>query len=130
MIVKKTMESILTSYPGMMAMSSALGGVNSITQPISHAEVTHPPIIQTTGSTEPNIVSAKEEQAQKNEPPSMADMKLESLSIAPKVEEKTQNQAQAFSSEEIEDLNKALEALSKSPLATEASQNTNNAVAN
>jgi hypothetical protein len=133
MIVKKTMESILTSYPGMMAMSSALGGMPASVQPVSQpvaASAPSMPITNASDSASSNTSSATQEAvpAHKNEPPPMAEMKLESLSVAPKVEEKTQNQEQVFSSQEIDDLNKALEALSKAPLATENAQSTSNAV--
>lgn len=133
MIVKKTMESILTSYPGMMAMSSALGGMpagtQSVAQPVA-APIQSIPITNAQDQTSSNTSSAPQEavSAYKNEPPPMAEMKLESLSVAPKVEEKTQNPEQVFSSQEIDDLNKALEALSKAPLAIENPQSTSNAV--
>jgi hypothetical protein len=137
MIVKKTMESILTSYPGMMAMSSALGGMNTEVKIAPQPEPSSTTSMKITNTQESvsSVNTSSEPQQEstsfvKNEPPPITDMKLESLSQTPKVEEKTQNQEQAFSSKEIEDLNKALEELSKAPMTNENAQNASNAVSN
>jgi hypothetical protein len=123
MIVKKTMESIFTSYPGMMAMSSALGGIEAGGQAVSKPEASISPNIQGMSIPESTVSastpSVSQPAPQKSEPPSMAEMKLESLSDTPKVEEQAQNTTQAFSSTEMADLNKALENLSKAPLSSE-----------
>lgn len=138
MIVKKTMESILTSYPGMMAMAAApvFGGapVQVSTQPVkpevtiqaatsvpttpSTNTVSEPESTSTTDTADIKVtVTEPTNVAQHIEPPAMSSISLESLSTkAP--EEKKETPA-SFSTEEMADLNKALEDLSKAPLSTE-----------
>lgn len=135
MIVKKTMESILTSYPGMMAMAatSAFGGVqvSSQTQPAvatqqavtqtqdpQSLQITQPQVQASSAdisvsNTSKNIV--REENKVQKEPPPMASMDLESLNVNPKPVEKEEN----FTQDEMSKLNKALDDLSKAPLASE-----------
>lgn len=105
MIVKKTMESILTSYPGMIAMSSALGG-NITTAPV---EPTH------TG-----IPSREEKPVDHVEPPLMSAIKLDSLTPTTAHADKPVESSTSFSSKEMQDLNKALDELSKAPLSSES----------
>jgi len=133
MIVKKTMESILTSYPGMMAMASSMStGVQSSTEsaPVETAQTSTPVSSPASNSLNPTdiIVSPTlpppvEQNAPlegHQEPPSMADMNLDSLTMDPKKNDKIHESPTNFSSEEMQDLNKALEELSKAPLSTEA----------
>ena len=124
MIVKKTMESILTSYPGMMAMAAttAFGG----TQPVqASTQTTKPTVsIDTSASQQPVEIKTPQPAVEDKpvstpvEPPSMASISLDSLNQAPK-EEKKPEEPKSFSNQEMADLNKALEELSKAPLSTE-----------
>ena len=146
MIVKKTMESILTSYPGMagiaagtMAMAATTtamgGGVQAVTQP----QVIAPPVVVGMDLTAPVVnlnptdISAQMQNpipqpemsttaTSPVEPPSMSAMNLSSL--APSEHKNTNTPAESgpasFTSQEMADLNKALEDLSKAPLSTEA----------
>lgn len=136
MIVKKTMESILTSYPGMIAMATnpVFGGTPAqvSTQPatpaptvqvvtaqpadISANAISQPQITQTADTTdikvpEPPVI------VQHVEPPSMSSISLESL--APQKPQEEKKAPASFSNQEMADLNKALEDLSKAPLSTE-----------
>lgn len=132
MIVKKTMESILTSYPGMMAMASsgAFGGNAQVsTQPVVAPTVTAQTGSITPDQTEatvipvelqPNISESKDtvESAPK-EPPSITAMNLESLKVTPDNNKEPQVEPQSFSSKDMQELNQALDQLSKAPLSTE-----------
>ena len=125
MIVKKTMESILTSYPGMMAMASSMSaGVQASTEPspVSTVQTGIPVVtpsldapIAADITANPAIVNATEHK----EPPSMADMNLDSLSVNPPKSNTAPEAPTSFSSQEMQDLNKALEELSKAPLSSE-----------
>ena len=110
MIVKKTMESILTSYPGMMAMaaSTAFGGTPA-TQ--ASSQPTKPTVSTDTsaGSVMPEIKTPEPQSTDKPvstpiEPPSMASVNLESLS-QPAVEPKKPEEPKAFTGQEMADLN-------------------------
>ncbi|MDO8269370.1 MAG: hypothetical protein Q7T54_01720 [Candidatus Levybacteria bacterium] len=146
MIVKKTMESILTSYPGMagfaagsMAMAVAtpvMGGMPAQTSPQAIADPivvtpntdTSVPTVTPVNSTQPMGVSASNEDNSMHseskpqiEPPTMSQMNLTSLAPATnKSDEKPVEKGPSdFSSDEMAELNKALEQLSKAPLSTE-----------
>lgn len=160
MIVKKTMESILTSYPGMIAMASstAFGGAQAVTQAVTPTvstqttstdsnsdavEVSKPtsenqqsssgnenPAVEDTSAksdAEPASTSqsslggpaSSESSAEPQEPPPMTSMHLDSLSTDVKKQNQPSTEPQAFTSKEMEDLNKALDQLSKAPLSTE-----------
>ncbi len=140
MIVKKTMESILNTYPGMMAMatSAAFGPAAATTnqtqtqtQPTVQTSTEpkkEPVVVDTTTNTDTpsSIVEHHDEQPPHTdlsvstssvEPPPMTSMNIQSLSIAPKEEKKPE--PVSFSTTEMEDLNKALEQLSNAPLSSE-----------
>lgn len=133
MIVKKTMESILTSYPGMMAMatSSAFGGVQASTQPAAPnvssqtatiiADAAQNAVIQGEHATSqsPDSPTAVASSGTHTEPPPITSINMDGLSINSAKEEKPHEEPQAFSSKDMQDLNKALEELSKAPLSTE-----------
>jgi hypothetical protein len=110
LIVKKTMESILTSYPGMagIAVTGAFGGVVAPTAPV----VSSPQAQNTQTSTM---------QTSPVVPPSFADMPVQGVTVSPSTPQKPA-EPPTFSSNEMEDLNKALEELSKTPLSTESLQ--------
>ncbi len=115
MIVKKTMESILTSYPGMMAMAATgvLGG--------NQASATTQPTVPTEQavSSQPEQSSIQVQEAVKpSEPPPMSDIKLDSLSM-PSTSQTAQPKTETFTDQDMANLNKALEDLSKAPLSTE-----------
>lgn len=145
MIVKKTMESILSSYPGMagiaagtMAMAATTtamgGGVQAVTQP----QVIAPPVVvgsdlgASVASPIPTDIPSQTQNPALHdeipkssshiEPPSMTAMNLSSL--VPSEHKNTNTPAEngpaSFTSQEMADLNKALEDLSKAPLSTEA----------
>ncbi len=126
MIVKKTMESILTSYPGMMAMASSMSAgvqASTVTAPVETVQTNDPAPASASPSsitpTDINALPVVPASAVPPEPPSMADMQLDSLSVDPKKGEKAPEPSTNFSAEEMQDLNKALEELSKAPLSTE-----------
>lgn len=123
MIVKKTMESILTSYPGMMAMASSMGGgVQASTEasPVSTTQTASPtPSTDSPIAADVTAIPVSEVSSKPQEPPSMADMHLDSLHTDPPKVDKAPEEPTNFSSEEMKDLNKALEELSKAPLSTE-----------
>lgn len=109
LIVKKTMESILTSYPGMagIAVTGAFGG-------------TTPAVSQPT-QTVPIASAESTPQAQTAPIPATPVLPPEGVSVSPLVSQKPA-EPPTFSSNEMEDLNKALEELSKAPLSTESAQ--------
>lgn len=141
LIVKKTMESILTSYPGMMAMAAtgALGTpvTTGITQPIKPSEqvVTSTPI-QVTETTVPlmstdlqsvtsepikeaSVFTNEVEATPKiSEPPPMSSVHLDSLNVQSPADNKKEV-GESFTQSDMNDLNKALDELSKAPLSTE-----------
>lgn len=125
MIVKKTMESILTSYPGMMAMASSMSAgvqASTATTPVETAQTSTPVNPPSPDSPIPTDITANPAEPSPqgpSEPPSMADMNLDSLAIDPKKSDKAPEASTNFSAEEMQDLNKALEELSKAPLSTE-----------
>ena len=110
MIVKKTMESILTSYPGMMAMAATgvLGGVQATAQTQSAVPT------QQVVTSEPVV----EKSASKHiEPPAMTSIQLDSLT--PNAQPTQTPKAETITEADMASLNKALEDLSKAPLSTE-----------
>lgn len=128
MIVKKTMESILTSYPGMMAMAAtgALGGMpqqsDSFPQPPqaqgsidvkSDANVISPQVTQT-AQVQPQtpLNSPLEADKKPPEPPSMVDMKLDSLTAVGS----GRPDEESFTEDDMQKLNKALDELSNMPV--------------
>ncbi len=126
MIVKKTMESILTSYPGMMAMATSTafgGGLQSSTQQPTpsisvQATTSSIPASQTTAQTStPNdtVVSS----SVPHEPPPMTAVHFDGLDTKSENNEKSVSGPQPFTSQEMQDLNKALEELANAPLSTE-----------
>lgn len=135
MIVKKTMESILTSYPGMMAMAAtgAFGGEVGATAQTQPQMATHQAVSQSSGesiqvSPQPEIpapaeilpltvqaVSEPAPQEKASEPPPMTSMKLDSLSASPVKEKKEAS----FTDDDMAKLNKALDDLSKAPLTSD-----------
>jgi hypothetical protein len=133
MIVKKTMESILTSYPGMMAMASstAFGGAQAATQPTPTVSTQTATAMADAAQAQVSATPVSEtvkEGPQPAEPPPITAMSLDSLTITPnRPHEPARNASQSdaggpvsFSSKEMQDLNKALEDLSKAPLSTES----------
>lgn len=132
LIVKKTMESILTSYPGMMAMAG--GGAFAAGVPVSSPSIPPTPAIKpdaTTGSStgisqEQHIPEQSASTTQTTEPkvpvepPPITSMHLDSLALEPKKSEEASSGPQPFSPKEMQDLNKALDELSKAPLSTES----------
>lgn len=129
MIVKKTMESILTSYPGMMAMAATgvLGGVQGQSQPqavtqqaVSQTQKTlevKPDDVASSQVTDSNIQEISTQISAENkapEPPLMAEMKLDSL--GPSIEKPKE---ETFTNNDMAELNKALEELSNAPVSTE-----------
>lgn len=133
MIVKKTMESILTSYPSMAGL--AVGGLGMPTAPVAtqQAMPVEPPQTQTmqtvssqssASSTNGNSVAAN---TPHQEPPPMTAMKLDSLNSNQQIsEKKAVGSPDAFSQKEMEDLNKALEELSNAPVSADTSPATGN----
>ncbi len=135
MIVKKTMESILTSYPGMMAMAAtgAFGGgvaTTAQTQPQmdTHQAISQPSEGSIQVSPQPEIPSIPEATSftapdmsqprpleKPAEPPPMTAMKLDSLSASPVKE----NKEASFTDDDMAKLNKALDDLSKAPLTSD-----------
>ena len=136
LIVKKTMESILTSYPGMMAMASSMGvaiGANTTSGGVAQASTlastpeitsTAAPVLSTDIPAAPSesIPQQQEPAPIHLEPPSMSAMNLDSLSIDHKTPPKASPAPTSFSEKEMQDLNKALEDLSKTALSTENAQ--------
>lgn len=131
MIVKKTMESILTSYPGMMAMagSGAFAAGIPVSTPASStpATATDSAVSSLTGiSEEHHIPEAAASNIQDtepkvpSEPPPLTSMHLDSLTLEPKKNQEASSGPQPFSPKEMQDLNKALDELSKAPLSTES----------
>lgn len=128
MIVKKTMESILTSYPGMMAMASSesFGGgmqvaANTASTPtVQSSSSARPQVSTSSGSTpQPNHESAASSPTS-TEPPPLTSMHFDGLTAKSEHENKQAQGPQPFSSQEMQDLNKALEELASSPLSTES----------
>ena len=129
MIVKKTMESILTSYPGMMGLAAT----TAFGAPSQQASTQSSPVVNI--DTNNKIVSSEvtapqssdtqntvkdEPPTEHSEPPSITGMKLESLSGTDEGNKDLKMEPPTFSSKEMDDLNKALEDLAKAPLSTEA----------
>lgn len=120
MIVKKTMESILTSYPGMMGLtagSMAMATTGSIMTP--QAQPQH----QSTPQVEPAapVVVAPPPVAAPEPPPITAVTTNEPVAVVtnPGVPQNSSSETN-ITSEDMADLNKALEDLAKAPLSTEA----------
>jgi hypothetical protein len=116
LIVKKTMESILTTHPGManFATSAVFGGVQ--TKP----EAPNPAVSMPQQSSTP-----KDAQKASEGPPSMAEMNLESLKMPVQKEnipvspQPQKSDPAQFSQSEMEELNKALADLATAPLSNE-----------
>lgn len=136
MIVKKTMESILTSYPGMMAMATSgafTGGIQASTSPnstntaqsASQGDAAQASVSSGNTSLQTSSDSAVISSSLATEPPQMSDVQPD-IPATQSNSDKAQSGPQPFSSKEMEDLNKALEELSKAPLSTETSQTTQN----
>lgn len=123
MIVKKTMESILTSYPGVLlsgtssqnAMEIPVAPVSSLAQtehienmsfvPLSSSQPIHADQIPVQASVPPqNLVT----------PPAPV------IDAAPKQNATVEKEPPQFSQNQMDELNHALEALSKAPLSTES----------
>ena len=149
MIVKKTMESILTSYPGMMAMATSLAspivetslggpastnislGGQTSTQPTVQAitathlnnsvdAVSQPQVTEIVGTTDISVdASLGTNPGQHIEPPAMTTVHLDSLTAPQPMVSESSKNSESFSSKEMADLNKALEDLSKTPLSTD-----------
>lgn len=139
LIVKKTMESILTSYPGMagIVVTGAFGGAGAptVSQPaqtiptasaesVPQAQNIQTPIMP--ASPELPLRQAEDEASQRGEqtspaaPPNIVDMPVQGVTVLASETQKP-SEPPTFSSNEMEDLNKALEELSKTPLSTESS---------
>jgi len=107
LIVKKTMESILTSYPAMAGMSVTGAFVGSATaEPTTQAQNVQTPVFKTQTAVSQGF----------------ADMPTQEVAVSPPAPPKPA-EPPTFSSNEMDDLNKALEQLSKTPLSTEQVQN-------
>lgn len=132
MIVKKTMESILTSYPGMMAMaaSGALGGMPQ--QASAATQAPQVPQVQGSIDVKPDVQAVMPQMSQAPqlhsqmslntpveadkktpEPPSMVDMKLDSLTTVGS----NSPSGDSFTEDDMQKLNKALDDLSNAPVA-------------
>lgn len=126
MIVKKTMESILTSYPGMAGLAAgSLGMTGSppqAPQPANNLVNTTIPV--SSDAKNPSVLQPVQAPNPKPEehpvPPPMSAMNLDSLSTPKEEVKKEENNPSSFSSKEMEDLNKALDQLSKAPLSSES----------
>lgn len=127
MIVKKTMESILTSYPGMMTMAAtgALGGIQAtsqsqpqsqtqqtVTQDISRLDI-KPEVSSQSPTNSVDKVQASSSTVKPQEPPAITDMKLDSFSPS---QDKPRKEA-TFTDDDMAKLNKALDELSNAPVA-------------
>jgi len=122
-IVKKTMESILTSYPGVlltdpstqagMGMPVAPQVVSPQTEAVMPQPVINPAPIQVDKA--PEVIP----QSQSHETPQVA-VPQQTVDAAP--QSKDDKEPPQFSQNQIEELNRALEELSKSPLSAEVSQ--------
>ncbi len=128
MIVKKTMESILSSYPGIkasntFASTTAQAVTKSEPQGIEVSAQTVSTPVQQAVTSSPSIDINKPVvvEVAKTEPPAITEVKLDSLSTNPKKEESTPN---AFTAQDMSSLNKALDDLSKAPLSTESQAKT------
>lgn len=114
MIVKKTMESILTSYPGMMGLATAPLVASAAVQPFGQTPQVVPPV---SISAAPLPKANMPQQTIQTAAPSAADQAPQPASVAtgaPLVE------PPPFSNDQMADLNKALDELAKAPLSTEA----------
>jgi hypothetical protein len=112
MIVKKTMESILTSYPGMMGLAtgSMTMAAGSIMTPQSAPQVSQPVVLVTA----PAPTDAPEP------PPITAVTTNEPVAVVSSPALTNSGPAEAdVTSQDMAELNKALENLSKAPLSTE-----------
>ena len=129
MIVKKTMESILTSYPGMMAMAATgvLGGVQATAQsvpaaPTQQAVTAQPATVQVSEPAQSTIPEAQKDESEiptaPLEPPPMTAVKLDSL-VTPSSQHQETPKPDSFTDADMASLNKALEDLSKAPIASE-----------
>lgn len=122
MIVKKTMESILTSYPSMMGIAAGqmMGAAVSATPPSqTQSEGVPIPAVPMVAEKADSVVSVPPVASEPpKEPPSMASMNLDSLSQGP-ASAPQKKEPEHFSQSEMADLNKALEDLAKAPLSTE-----------
>lgn len=138
MIVKKTMESILTSYPGMVgfAATTALGGtvqsampeapsVQIATQEAPQQAETAQTSIPITDTPKVEVTSDPVAAPHVVEPPPMTSVSFDSLKPNIEPQKKQEASPAEFTSKEMEDLNKALDDLSKVPLSTENQEKNN-----
>lgn len=125
MIVKKTMESILTSYPGMAAMAASnVFGTPAVAKSAPQgidvtAQTTSAPSQQTVTALPTVGPALQTPVTPKPEPPALTDIKLDSLTNSKKPDEQPA-QAATFSNQDMNKLNQALDDLSKAPLSTES----------
>lgn len=120
MIVKKTMESILTSYPGLLLAGTKTQVAMGI--PVAQDQVapSEPETVPLHSIPTPAPIAADHAPAAQTLPiePQPLSVSQKPVDSAPK-EDKEPPQ---FSQNQMDELNKALEQLSKAPLSTEASQ--------
>lgn len=119
MIVKKTMESILTSYPGLLLTDSpaqaTMGLPTTPIQPLVQPETVPLHAITNAEPVVADQAPVSHISAQEAQPVTISQ---QSIDTAPK-EGKEPPQ---FSQNQIDELNKALEQLSTAPLSAETSQ--------
>lgn len=119
MIVKKTMESILTSYPGMVGFAAGPMAMGAGTMMVPQAQVQPQPAPQIVPTVEP-VVAAPVPAPEP--PPITAVTTNEPVSVItnPGLPQKVPAEEATVTSQDMAELNKALENLSKAPLSTEA----------
>lgn len=125
MIVKKTMESILTTYPGVLISGSAAQSAMGIPTPSSTAfsQAEHIENMPVVPIASPQPIHADQMPIQQNtpQPENMSSsVAQQSIDAAPQQRSGAEEPPQ-FSQNQMEELNHALDALSKAPLSTEAS---------
>lgn len=125
MIVKKTMESILTTYPGVLISGTATQSAIGIPAPSSTAfsQAEHIENMPVVPIVSPQPIHADQMPIQQNtpQPENMSSsVAQQSLDAAPQQSSGAEEPPQ-FSQNQMEELNHALDALSKAPLSTEAS---------
>jgi hypothetical protein len=109
-----------------MATSTAFGtNVSASTQPAQTVSAQTATVMADASQAQVSTPASSVQggSASPTEPPPITSMNLDSLTITPKNENKPKEPV-PFTSKEMQDLNKALEELSKAPLSTESVQPT------
>lgn len=120
MIVKKTMESILTSYPGLLLTQVTNQNVASASNPIGPASIQNETVplhsISSPSQISADRISDSGAASVNSQTVNVPSQKKESVS-------KMDGEPPQFSQNQMDELNRALEQLSKSPLSTESNHN-------